>query len=595
MPNRDEQVPNRDQLLDELFPPAVLTPPPPTDTPSVEEDTRELPKQSHQQLDKQGTQPQEPTPCSTLDTDAEQETLPNEIIETPFNLPIATGTPRRTTRKPNRYGHNICERIGSETGSLQPRIRIERQVNHLADINAVEKPKKSIASQLHSSQITKYDYCPWIKASAHTTCQGQIAFPVENSTHEISQAQLNNFYQLNYSSPLPPNFTTMEGKEHEDSSINPGFLLNTNNLDVGRDSTGTNNNNGANDQVDELMQVEICTTDQEAELLGADTPTDTITDVLNESLLCTPSRGVLDAEPMLNENIIPESTINSPAAPPSDKGGGMSLQTPNPTVEANELTNPVALPNNPNLLTREQAESIKHKLSELIQQASALVAVDNISSNDNDCSDIVLTGQERDVRQRQLAARPRVVISPLDAQQREQLETARQRQATQNIVTDQLIYVTDRTKQWVRDNISPNGPDKCRCKICRWDGKNGQKKRVQIHIKQHVVHMYCPCGFSKVSRDTVYDHQASHHTENHSGHGPKAGYIYQVDHASYHRWAQQVIGWSNPPSFLRPSPYPPRRRQGPSQAAVHRNDGQAPSSVRGKAGKARGQEETPSP
>ena len=101
------------------FPRAVLAPPPPPDTPSVEEDTRELPKRSNQQLGKQGTQPQEPTPYLMPDTDAEQETLPNEIIETPPNLPIATGRPRRTTRKPDRYGHNICERIRSETGNVQ--------------------------------------------------------------------------------------------------------------------------------------------------------------------------------------------------------------------------------------------------------------------------------------------------------------------------------------------------------------------------------------------------------------------------------------------------------------------------------------------
>ena len=44
---RDEQVPSRNQLLDELFPPAVLAPPPPTITPSVEEDTRELPKRNN--------------------------------------------------------------------------------------------------------------------------------------------------------------------------------------------------------------------------------------------------------------------------------------------------------------------------------------------------------------------------------------------------------------------------------------------------------------------------------------------------------------------------------------------------------------------
>ena len=132
-----EPIPHRDQLLDELFPPAVVVPPPPTVTPSVEKDTRELSKRNNQPVTGQNTSPQEPTPCSTLDTGMKQETVPQEVVEVTPNLPIAVGRPRRATRKPDRYGHNICERIEIDMGHLQPGICLERQVNCLADVNII--------------------------------------------------------------------------------------------------------------------------------------------------------------------------------------------------------------------------------------------------------------------------------------------------------------------------------------------------------------------------------------------------------------------------------------------------------------------------
>ena len=119
---RNEPIPSRDQLLDELFPPAVLVLPPPTAAPSVEEDTRELPTRNNQQLDRQDTRPQEPAPCSAPDTEVKQETPPQEIVEVPSNLPIAIGRPRRATKRPDRYGHNICERINNGLEHLQPEI-----------------------------------------------------------------------------------------------------------------------------------------------------------------------------------------------------------------------------------------------------------------------------------------------------------------------------------------------------------------------------------------------------------------------------------------------------------------------------------------
>ena len=92
---RDEQTPHRDQLLDELFSPAVLVPPPPTATPPVEEDTHELPKQNNQWLAGQETPPKEPVSCSTPGPGMKRDTLPQETIEIPSNLPIAVGRPCR--------------------------------------------------------------------------------------------------------------------------------------------------------------------------------------------------------------------------------------------------------------------------------------------------------------------------------------------------------------------------------------------------------------------------------------------------------------------------------------------------------------------
>ena len=111
------------------------------------------------------------------------------------------------------------------------------------------------------------------------------------------------------------------------------------------------------------------------------------------------------------------------------------------------------------------------------------------------------------------------------------------------MILDQLIFVTDRTKKWLTDNIYP----------CT---NSAAKKHVQVHLKQHMVHMFCPCGYSNTSRDSVYDHQSSHQAEGHPGHGPRAGYIYQVDYASYHRWTE-LMRWTDHPRF--PDPHPTLR------------------------------------
>ena len=83
------QVTYRDQLLDELLPPAVLAPPLPTATPQVEEDNPELSNRSDQSLTGQDTPPQDPTQDTAPGTGVRQDTLPQEIVEVPSHLPAA--------------------------------------------------------------------------------------------------------------------------------------------------------------------------------------------------------------------------------------------------------------------------------------------------------------------------------------------------------------------------------------------------------------------------------------------------------------------------------------------------------------------------
>ena len=63
----------KNQILEELFPPAVVTPPPPVVTPPLTETTCETPKQSHQDSKEQDTQQQEPILCMEPDTGIQQE------------------------------------------------------------------------------------------------------------------------------------------------------------------------------------------------------------------------------------------------------------------------------------------------------------------------------------------------------------------------------------------------------------------------------------------------------------------------------------------------------------------------------------------
>ena len=146
---RNRQMPNRDQLLDELFPPAIVTPPSPTAASPATEVTRESPKRNHQQLDRQDTQPQELISCLKPDTEVKQETPPQEQVEETPYPPMKINRPRRNVKKPDRYGYNICEKIYGEPGHLQPGISQASQGSELAQTdNSSTRDLSGVATNL---------------------------------------------------------------------------------------------------------------------------------------------------------------------------------------------------------------------------------------------------------------------------------------------------------------------------------------------------------------------------------------------------------------------------------------------------------------
>ena len=301
---------------------------------------------------------------------------------------------------------------------------------------------------------------------------------------------------------------------------------------------------------DNNMNIEA---DKEIELLGMEMPLDIMADTLDESLLCTPSRGVAAIEPMSIAGDLSELNDVNSITPVRELNECRQTET----AECAETTNNIPTnPDRPNTLTQEQAMSIKRKLGDLLQQASVLATHTESAKSNDDPNDVMLTGKELEARARQLSTEPRVILQSVELRRQEPLQAIPSGQSTPapRTGTEQLIFVTDRTKNWLREKIGPCiNSEKWKCLVCHWEAA---KKRVQIHVKQHMVQMYCPCGFSRVSRDAVYDHQASHLAEGHQGHGPRAGYIFQVDHASYHQWTQ-MMGWEDPPNF--PDPHPTLR------------------------------------
>jgi len=110
--------------------------------------------------------------------------------------------------------------------------------------------------------------------------------------------------------------------------------------------------------------------------------------------------------------------------------------------------------------------------------------------------------------------------------------------------TAMLQWLTDSTLKAVEDNIL--GEEDARtCGLCA-DSATYSKRRIRIHLRQHLCLWYCQCGFHHPSRDSVYVHQKKHgRTDEHGG---ADGPVYAVDAASYSDFCDH-LGWRTPPEF----------------------------------------------
>jgi hypothetical protein len=81
---------------------------------------------------------------------------------------------------------------------------------------------------------------------------------------------------------------------------------------------------------------------------------------------------------------------------------------------------------------------------------------------------------------------------------------------------------------------------------CRYCGLKNNQRRLRVHLKQHFLKNFCPCGYSRTSRDTVVDHQRRRGRV--PSHGGSEGHIFEVDKASYPDFVK-FMGWKEPPEF----------------------------------------------
>jgi len=107
-----------------------------------------------------------------------------------------------------------------------------------------------------------------------------------------------------------------------------------------------------------------------------------------------------------------------------------------------------------------------------------------------------------------------------------------------------LNWLTSSTQKLIDDSIEGEGEQR-RCKLCK-TAQTYSRRRVRIHVKQHLCLLYCQCGFHHTSRDAVYTHQKREGRT--PDHGGKDGAIYSVDAASYAAFCEHME-WQEPPDF----------------------------------------------
>lgn len=101
--------------------------------------------------------------------------------------------------------------------------------------------------------------------------------------------------------------------------------------------------------------------------------------------------------------------------------------------------------------------------------------------------------------------------------------------------TLRLKWISDSTLKLIADNV--DGKGKTRCGLCNLEFPS--KRRLRKHVKQHLLRMFCRCGFQSMSRDMVYQHQKSQYRESHG----RPGDVYEVDESSFPSF-EEYIGWA---------------------------------------------------
>ena len=138
-------------------------------------------------------------------------------------------------------------------------------------------------------------------------------------------------------------------------------------------------------------------------------------------------------------------------------------------------------------------------------------------------------------------------------------------------------WLTEETRHKVAEGIVGQYRDTCKyCKL------TAPTRRLRIHVRQHFIRYYCPCGFNRVSRDSVGDHQRKNSRG--SLHGGTIGKTYEVDKASYPALCR-AMEWEEPEPFqdctpnLQPREQPtearPKRRRRPPSSPASANPGPA--------------------
>jgi hypothetical protein len=148
-------------------------------------------------------------------------------------------------------------------------------------------------------------------------------------------------------------------------------------------------------------------------------------------------------------------------------------------------------------------------------------------------------------------------------------------------------WVTPETMLMVKRTIQPRQGEFC-CTICNW---RGAYRRVRVHVKQHFVRYACPCGLTRVSRDSVFDHQNSKHRGAEAGHGQIPGEIFEVDEPTFPEFSARH-DWAGPTTF----PQMPPTTTGATQHTKKNSQSKSTRSnpAKGKAGTRSTKKATPS-